>query len=106
MYRVPERICRTADGRLVREGDPQAAFLAYPAGAELSDEEAERFGLLALGTDAKLGSRPQDKLARRGRDKAAGRQVAPGVVADTSIDGEAHVLVPEPGSPLRNGVDK
>ena len=30
---------------LVPEGDPRAAFLAYPNGEEVADEEARRVGL-------------------------------------------------------------
>lgn len=68
MFKVSERIYRTTDGRLVRENDPDAAFLAYPAGQDLSDEEAQRFGLLDFG--AKRAPQPADKLATRPRDKA------------------------------------
>lgn len=67
MYKVAERVYRTVDGRLVRHGDPAAAFLAYPAGAELSDEEARRSGLLEL---AEKSRRPEDKMAGRPRDKS------------------------------------
>lgn len=111
---ITEHIWRTTDGRLVRHGDPEAAFLAYPAGTVVADPLAEQVGLVAFTRDlmdAKLGEQPQDKAVRRRRDKAATVPPPPpagnpGVVADTSIDGEAHVLIAEPGSPLRNGVDQ
>lgn len=38
-------IYKTADGRLVEEGDPAAAFLVVATGGQLSDEDAARYGL-------------------------------------------------------------
>lgn len=34
--KATERLCRTADGRLVPETHPDAAFLAYAVGKEIS----------------------------------------------------------------------
>lgn len=34
--KATQRLCRTADGRLVPETDPDAAFLAYAVGKEIS----------------------------------------------------------------------
>lgn len=34
--KAEQRLCRTADGRLVPETDPDAAFLAYAVGKEIS----------------------------------------------------------------------
>lgn len=56
-YRIPEHIYRTRDDRLVLHGDPDAAFLAYARGDEMSDDEARRLGI----TDAVAGKRPRDK---------------------------------------------
>lgn len=46
MTLATERICRTVDGRYVRESDPTAAFLACAVGQELPDDftgfEAEK----------------------------------------------------------------
>lgn len=79
-FKVPERLYRTVTGRLVRHNDPEASFLAFPAGHELSDEEAARHGVTAFyapapavsvvnGSTAKpLG---EEKMAARPRDKAA-----------------------------------
>lgn len=82
-YRVPERIYRTKDGRLVRHGDPEAAFLAFPEGEELSDEEAKRFGLLefekknrAPQPEEKQAAQPEDKQAAKPEDKSATRSAA------------------------------
>lgn len=47
-YSVPKHIWRTADGRLVADGDLEAAFLAYPRGEELSDHDAEAKGVTGV----------------------------------------------------------
>lgn len=54
-YRVPEHIWRTKDGRLVLTGDPDAAFLAYARGDEMSEDEAQRRGVIdaAAGRQAR-----------------------------------------------------
>jgi hypothetical protein len=72
VFRVPHRLYWVADrSRLVRHGDPDAAFLAFTAGQELSDEEARRHGLVPVEeksqppTENKLGARPADKAAPR-----------------------------------------
>ena len=49
---------------LVPEGDPSAAFLAYPAGEVLSDEEARRSGLLA-----KMAAPVDDKMMKQTKTK-------------------------------------
>lgn len=53
MFKVTRRVYRTNDGRLVEEGDLQAAFLAYAVGDEVSDSEARRVGLTAFGEKAR-----------------------------------------------------
>jgi hypothetical protein len=63
-YVVRGRWYWTADkSRLVGEGDPEAAFLAYPAGTEIPDGEAKRVGLPA-GAAAKMAPKPQDKMVQ------------------------------------------
>ncbi len=79
MYRVPERIYRTLTGRLVRHGHPEAAFLAFPAGMELSDEEAGRTGVLTFATEAVMRGEPLNKARPRTTDKADGAPVSPAV---------------------------
>jgi hypothetical protein len=70
MFKVDQRLYRTTDGKLVEEGDPAAAFLAYPAGTELSDEEARREGLLVERKAApKAQAKPADKAAPKPADK-------------------------------------
>lgn len=81
VYRVPRRLYWVADrSRLVSHGSPEAAFLAFPAGAELSLEEARRFRLLDTidtpVTPEKMRGEPENKRGARPADKAAGR-VAP-----------------------------
>lgn len=91
--------------RLLAEGHPDARFLAYVEGAALPASMAEQIAAVERVT-VEVQVEPAPQKPRRGRPPRQDRQLAPGVVADTSIDGEAHVLAPEPGSPLRNGVDK
>lgn len=73
-FKVPERLYRTEEGQLVRHGDPSAAFLAFPAGHEMSDEEAVRWGVRAF-YDAAAKARPaatvENKMAARPADKGA-----------------------------------
>lgn len=51
VYKVPRHIWRTTDGRLVPDGDLEAAFLAYPAGEELADSVAEATGARDVYTE-------------------------------------------------------
>ncbi|MDR7534656.1 MAG: hypothetical protein QN162_15150 [Armatimonadota bacterium] len=63
----PARLYLTADGRVVPEGDPDAAYLLVPEGGVLSLEDAERYGLLEQ--DEKLREPPADKRRRAARNK-------------------------------------
>lgn len=65
-YRVPERIYRTGDGRLVPHGHLEAAFLAFPEGEELSDEEAARLGVRDFVKSSRV---PHNKMAAPPLDK-------------------------------------
>lgn len=83
MFKVTERLYFTEGrDRIVRHGDPAAAYLAFPIGEELSDEEATRHGVTQFYTDQaakaaalaaiaveKNGRRPVDKMAARPADK-------------------------------------
>lgn len=72
MFRVPERLYWTADRtRLVRHGDVEAAFLAWPAGEEIPDEEARRCGLLAGHEQKQRKAAPANKVGARPTDKTA-----------------------------------
>ncbi len=47
MYTAKERLYTTADGgRLVPEGDPEAAILLAPKGGDVPDDHAKRLGLI------------------------------------------------------------
>lgn len=61
--RSEERVFATADGELVGEDDPRAAFLRYAVGDEVSEEDAA-----ALKERAK----PADKRRARASSKQAG----------------------------------
>lgn len=79
IFKVPRRLYWTADrSRLVEHDDVEAAFLAYPAGEEISLEEARRFGFLDTPvTPEKAVAAPENKMrGARPADKAAGK-VAP-----------------------------
>lgn len=93
--------------RLLAEGHPDARFLAYPEGATVPLTVAEKVTMLdptvvAEALPVEPAPNPAGSSQAKRTRRRADRQLAPGVVADTSIDGEAHVLVSEPG----NGVDK
>jgi hypothetical protein len=62
-YQVPEHIWRTKDGRLVLTGDPDAAFLAYARGDEMSEDEAKRRGILDAVADKKTARDATPKAA-------------------------------------------
>lgn len=66
--KTDRRIYRTRDGRLVWQGDPDAAFLMYPAGREVPRSVLERVGV-------KQGKKPLDKQAEKPADKASGLSV-------------------------------
>lgn len=45
MYRAKERLHLTRDGKVCKPGDPKSARLLVAEGGELSDQEAEHYGL-------------------------------------------------------------
>lgn len=61
--KTDKRIYRTHDGRLVWQGDPDAAFLMYPAGREVPRSVYERVG-------AKQAAKQADKQAVKPADKS------------------------------------
>lgn len=73
VYTVPKHIWRTADGRLVPDGDLEAAFLAYPKGDELSDHDAEAQGVLGVYPEpsTKAVAEHGDKMVTAHGDKSA-----------------------------------
>lgn len=57
----------TVDGRLVPDGDPEAAILAYPRFTEIPDATAEKLGITADGSKAKPA--PANKARGKQADK-------------------------------------
>jgi hypothetical protein len=67
------RLFLTADQeRVVEEGDPAAAFLFAAPGDDISDEDAEKYGLNAPAPKAptKEAPKPEDKQAAAPANKA------------------------------------
>lgn len=58
---------RTTDARLVPDGHPDAAFLAYPRGQEIPDATARQLGILE--PEAKAASAPANKARAKPADK-------------------------------------
>ena len=69
--KIEQHVWKTADGRLVQDGDPDAAFLEYPAGMELADDLARKVGLLVDEPKPakKAAAKPADKSASKPNDK-------------------------------------
>lgn len=89
VFRVPRRLYWTADkARLVEEGDPASAFLAFPVGYELTVEEARRFRLLdtidtPVSAAVKMADPPRNKARTRGAHKSVD---GPDVVVEHDIE--------------------
>lgn len=69
-----QRIWRTIDGALVREGDSEAAFLAYGLGDEVENRDQARVRDLiapkaAPAPETKQAPRPRNKQAAKPADK-------------------------------------
>jgi hypothetical protein len=75
---VDQRVWKTADGRLVADGDPEAAFLAHTVGEEVSDGLAKSSGLAELLGGAKAKPAAGNKMAGRPADKAASPSTSTG----------------------------
>jgi len=66
------RVYRTAGGQLVADGDPRAAFLAYPVGEPIADADAAAYEQLvapAPRRTTKAAPKPTDKAASKPGDK-------------------------------------
>lgn len=65
------RLWLTADrARVVEEGDPEAAFLFVTPGKEISDSDAEKYG---LKRSAKPGAKQADEPANKEAAPAANK---------------------------------
>ena len=69
MYTADRSICLTADRtEVVEETDPRAAWLLVGKGGQLSDKDAERYGL--LDTEAKaITAAPENKAIMAAENK-------------------------------------
>lgn len=65
--KAPHHLWSTKDGRLVRTGDLDAEILAYPAGADLPDDVADKLGL--VDQPLKRAVKPTDKARTKQADK-------------------------------------
>jgi hypothetical protein len=73
MFVLEHHVWRTADGRLVRTGHPDAAVLAHAAGTEFTDAQAEHLGLKAMRKPAdKSIAKPADKAMPAPQNKTVG----------------------------------
>lgn len=68
---IAKRLWRTTDDRLVEDGHPDAAFLAYTAGQEVPDRLAAELGLPGAPAGGKARTRPADKAAAAAANKSA-----------------------------------
>lgn len=87
VFKVPRRLYWTSDrSRLVPHGDAEAAFLAFPAGAELSLEEARRYRILdTLDTPVvaeKMVEEPRNKM----RGRPPGNKAASLAPVDSAVE--------------------
>lgn len=76
MYVSPDRLYLTADGCVVKHGDPDAHSLLVPQGGRLSIQDAQRYGLLKAKdtppeTEAVLEA-PANKARQGARTKRGG----------------------------------
>ena len=73
MFVLGHHLWRTADGRLVKTGHPDAVVLAHAAGTEFTDTQAEMLGLKAVPKPAdKAMSKPADKAMPAPQNKTVG----------------------------------
>jgi hypothetical protein len=66
-YTADKRLYLTADDKVVEEGDPNAATLLVGVGGQLSDEDAQRYGLVKAekpATEEKAVTEPRANKAR------------------------------------------
>jgi hypothetical protein len=67
--RTDVHVWATGDGRIVKHGDVDAAFLKYPKGSEFSDHEWDTLGLAELFAEEKAMSAPSNKMRTKAEDK-------------------------------------
>lgn len=67
MATATERLWRTADGGLVRDGDEAATLLAYTVGDEIRPADEH-----LVPAERKAAEKPADKAMAKTEDKSAG----------------------------------
>lgn len=65
--KAEERLWRTGDGRLVADGDLDAAFLAYTAGDEIAPADQDR--VPGVAAEDKQRATPANKARQKAADK-------------------------------------
>ncbi|ANN16249.1 hypothetical protein SD37_11735 [Amycolatopsis orientalis] len=70
---MDKHIWRTADGKLVEHGHPDAAFLQYPAGTDVPDADAKRLRLADIGK-SEPDPEPEKEAEPEKSDAAADEQ--------------------------------
>jgi hypothetical protein len=77
MYTAPVKLWLTEDKkRVVEDGDPEMAHLFLPAGHQIPEEEARKYGLIksAKAPKAEKAAQPaEDKKAAKPEDKKAAK---------------------------------
>lgn len=69
-----QRLFRTADGKIVDEANPAAAFLFATEGDEITPEDAEQYGLNARSPLVR--GTPEQELEEKQADKLADKALA------------------------------
>lgn len=70
-FKSDRRLWETADGRIVEDGDPDAAILHAAPGKPISAEVAEQFG---IGQPAPVEEPVEDETAAKKRTTAANKR--------------------------------
>lgn len=98
MITVQRRVWRTDGGKLVPDGHPDAAFLAYAPGEQVPDLVAARVGLTAdLAADpAATVEVPPTVVVPAPAANLSGTTGEPVIARDASVDGVA-VVAPAAG---------
>lgn len=65
MILSPKRYVQTADGRVVEAAPGLSGYLVIAEGAEMSDLEAEQYGLFALLDPIEADQKPPPKPSRK-----------------------------------------
>lgn len=92
---IDRRLLRTVDGRIVEEGDPAGAFLAFTPGMEIADRQLKELGLAEIygpKPKAKAVDKPEDKAVAAPANKAASPETPTTVPLPTAPDKPARIV--------------